>query len=64
MLELHFVTCEIYECGSCLIRLKHLGEIKKHIQKEHEHNKYFHHLKIDWNDDKKVSFKRISIDKV
>ena len=64
MLELHLVTCEVYECGKCFIRVKNLSEMKKHIKKEHEDGKYLHHLKIDRNDDKIVSFKQVSIDSI
>ena len=64
MLELHLVTCEVYECGKCFIRVKNLSEMKKHIKEEHEDGKYLHHLKIDRNDDKIVSFKQVSIDNI
>ena len=64
MLELHLVTCEMYECNDCYIRVKHLSEIKEHLQKEHEQGKYLNHLKMDRNDANKVDFKHISIDKV
>ena len=43
--------------------LKHLSEIKEHLQKEHEQGKYLNHLKMDINDANKVDFKHISIDK-
>ena len=64
MLELHLVTCEVYECGSCFIRVKNLSEMKKHVKTEHKDGKYLHHLKIDRTDNKKISFTQVSIDKV
>ena len=27
MLEFHLVTCDMYECNDCYIRVKHLSEI-------------------------------------
>ena len=63
-LELHLVTCEIYECNECFIRVKHLSEIKEHIQTEHDKGKYLNHLKLDRKNASKVDFKHISIDKV
>jgi len=64
MLELHLVTCEVYECCSCFIRVKNLSEMKKHFKTEHKDGKYLRHLKIDQNDSKKISFTQVSIDKV
>ena len=30
-LEMHLATCEVYECGNYLLRVKHLSDIKEHI---------------------------------
>ena len=38
-LKLHLVTCEVYECGNCVKRVKQLGKIKEHIEKEHKSRK-------------------------
>ena len=35
-LETHLVTCEVYRCGECKIKLKTVSDIKKHINKEHK----------------------------
>ena len=63
-LKLHLVTCEVYECGNCVKRVKQLGKIKEHIEKEHKSEKYFHHLKMDRTDEEKVSSKKIYVEEV
>ena len=63
-LELHLITCEIYECDTCFVRDKSLSDMKKHIEKEHEKGKKLNHLKIDREDEQRVNFKQYSTDKV
>ena len=44
-IEIHLNTCEIF--WDCLIRLKRLSEMKKHINEEHEDRKALHHINMD-----------------
>ena len=54
MLELHLVTCNVYECGQCFMRVKNLTGMKKHVKTEHKDGKCLHHLKIDRIDGNKI----------
>ena len=48
-LELHLVTCQIYECKYCRERWQSISDIKKHISKEHKGQEFLRilHAKID-----------------
>ena len=61
-LEIHLNTCEIYECDTCFVRDKSLSDMKKHVEEEHEKGKILNHLKIDREDEMRVSFKQFSTD--
>ena len=57
ILETHLHTCEVYECGSCMVRLRTIGKIKKHAVSEHEEDLKVLHLKTDRWDEKNVDVK-------
>ena len=63
-LEIHLKTCEIYQCGKCLVRDKNLSEMKKHIQKTHKYETEIGYLKMDRNSESEVSQNFYSLSEV
>ena len=59
VLEMHQVTCEVYQCGNseCKERVKTISEIKKHLVEVHGHPMQVVHLKIDREDSQQVNAK-------
>ena len=58
-LELHLVTCEVYQCGDneCKLRAKTIKEIKNHLQEIHGYPMEVMHLKIDRNNPSEIDSK-------
>ena len=46
-LDTHLRTCETYECSNCWKRIKHLSDMKKHIEGHHDDYTTLNHLRID-----------------
>ena len=46
-LETHLTSCEVYECDKCEKRYKSLSDIKLHLEKEHDKETTFFHLKMN-----------------
>ena len=58
-LDLHLVTCEVYQCGEneCKLRAKTIKEIRNHLQEIHGYPMEVMHLKIDRNDPSEIDSK-------
>ena len=63
-LEIHLLSCEIYECEECQLRSRFLKDLKIHIEKDHGKITNIYHLKMDRNDSKLVDFKHYKSDKI
>ena len=63
-LEIHLVSCEIYECSFCEIGTRFLHEVKTHIEKNHDSSKLLFHLKMNRENQIKVDFKSCKINEV
>ena len=49
-LEIHLVTCEIYQCDNCKTKFKSIKDIKEHIEEKYSRRyEYVHHLKLHRN---------------
>ena len=48
-IDIHLFTCEVYKCSKCDFRGRNLSDLKKHVKKEHNPNKFFrvYHYKMD-----------------
>ena len=46
------------------VKSKASSDIKDHIEKEHKTDKYFHHIKMNRTDDKRVSLKKMYVEEV
>ena len=57
-LNLHLITCEIYECNKCEHVVKKISSIKKHMHISKDCNSStIHHVKIDRNDNEEADNK-------
>ena len=58
-LELHLVTCQIYECKHCGERYKSISDIKKHMAEKHRKNEYMRilHAKQDISNSDEINCK-------
>ena len=58
-LELHLVTCEIYECKQCGKRFNTLSEIKNHMADKHKKQEYLKvlHAKLDVSNSEEIKLK-------
>ena len=64
-LEIHLVTCGIYQCDNCKTKFKSIRDIKGHIEKQYSRGyEYVHHLKLDRNKPNKVSYRIYDSEKV
>ena len=57
-LETHLASCEVYECDNCEKRYKSLSDIKLHLEKEHNKETTFFHLKMNRIIKEKVDCKK------
>ena len=58
-LEIHLVTCQIYECKYCEERFKSISETKKHLSKVHKWQEYLRimHAKLDISNSDEIKCK-------
>ena len=51
-LDTHISTCEAYECERCYFRVKHISELKSHVEEKHKKwNVRIWHVKVDRNNE-------------
>ena len=60
-LDLHLVTCEIYECEICEDKAKNLSEMKQHFETKHPEkclkDSFVMHVKLDRKNEDEASAK-------
>ena len=60
-LDLHLVTCKIYEYDLCEDKTKNLSELKQHLETKHPDNSlkdsFVTHVKLDRKNEDEASFK-------
>ena len=64
-LDMHLVSCEVYECDTCEKRTTFLKDMKLHIESEHGGGpKKLYHIKMNRDDPLLVDFKDYNSDEV
>ena len=63
-LELHLLSCEIFECEECQLQSRFLKELKTNVESDHGIETNVYYLKMDRNDATLVDFKNDKSDKL